>query len=63
VRSFDWLECELCGMTSHDVHFGLACFATDGRFERIARCTDHQACRARVEESGRGWPLLETSRG
>lgn len=56
---FDWLECELCGRVDDHVRPGLACYADDGRFDRINRCTDHQACRDRVEESGRQWPLAD----
>lgn len=51
--------CELCDITSHDVEPGLACYAEDGRFERIERCVDHQACRDRLESSGEDWPLID----
>ena len=51
--------CDLCGIESHDVKTGLACYADDGRFERIERCTDHQACRERVEAEGLEWPLVD----
>jgi len=54
------VTCELCGFTDpRDVRSGLACYADDGRFERIDRCTDHQACRDRVEASGEPWLLLD----
>jgi hypothetical protein len=33
-------ECALCGTESRDVRSGLACYADDGRFERIERCSD-----------------------
>ena len=51
--------CELCGALGWDVKSGLACYADDGRFERIDRCTSHQACRERVEDSGRTWELVD----
>ena len=40
---------------------GLACYAEDGRFERIDRCIDHQACRGRVEADGLKWELIDTT--
>ena len=55
----DALRCELCGIESRDVRSGLACYADDGRFERIDRCTNHQECRDRVEASGSEWPLAD----
>ena len=51
--------CELCGTESRDVRSGLACYADDGRFERIERCVDHQECRDRVEATGEPWPLVD----
>jgi hypothetical protein len=53
------LVCDLCGSSSLDVRTGLACYADDGRFERIDRCVDHQACRERVEADGREWELID----
>lgn len=53
------LRCDLCQETSLDVRSGLACYADDGRFERIDRCTDHQSCRARVEDAGGLWLLAD----
>lgn len=54
------MTCELCGTTdAQRVRSGLACYADDGRFERMDRCTDHQACRDRVEGSGEEWPLAD----
>ena len=53
------MTCELCGVESRDVRSGLACYSDDGRFERIDRCSDHQACRDRVEASGEAWPLVD----
>lgn len=53
------LTCDLCSTSSMDVRSGLACYANDGRFERIDRCMDHQACRDRVEEQGRKWELAD----
>lgn len=52
-------RCDLCGITSPDVHVSLACFADDGRFERIDRCSAHQDCRDRVEAAGSLWPLTD----
>ena len=51
--------CQLCEREGYDVCSTLACYADDGRFERIDRCTDHQACRERVEASGETWPLID----
>lgn len=53
------LRCDLCLATSLDVRSGLACYADDGRFERIDRCSDHQLCRARVEATGGTWALAD----
>lgn len=53
------LTCDLCGSASLDVRPGLACYAETGTFERIDRCSDHQACRERVEDLGEDWPLLD----
>ena len=53
------MTCDLCGIESPAVRSGLACYSDDGRFERIDRCTDHQACRDRVEASGQEWPLSD----
>lgn len=55
------LACDLCGHTSADVRSGLACYAEDGRFERIDRCTDHQACRERLFLEGEDWPLIDVT--
>ena len=55
----DWKTCELCGTTDSDVRSGLACFASDGRFERVDRCIDHQSCRERVESEGKDWLLVD----
>ena len=55
------LTCKLCGHAGYTVCSGLACYAEDGRFERIDRCTDHQACRDRVEADGLEWPLLDVT--
>lgn len=52
------LECDICGLEDRDVRSGLACYASDGRFERVDRCMDHQSCRRRVE-ADREWPLLD----
>ena len=57
----DWKTCELCGTTDSDVCSGLACFASDGRFERVDRCIDHQACRERVESEGQEWELIDVT--
>lgn len=53
------MTCDLCGVEDRNVRSGLACYADDGRFERIDRCMDHQACRDRVEASGDTWPLTD----
>lgn len=53
------LRCDLCGFEALTVRSGLACYADDGEFRRIDRCTDHPSCRARVEEAGGAWPLLD----
>jgi hypothetical protein len=51
--------CELCGFEHPNVRSGLACYEDDGRFERMDRCTDHQACRDRLEDAGGEWPLAD----
>ena len=56
------MTCDLCGENDPRgafVRSGLACYADDGRFERIDRCVDHAACRRRVEEAGEPWPLID----
>ena len=53
------LTCELCAVEGYTVCSSLACYADDGRFERIDRCTDHQACRDRVEADGLDWLLVD----
>lgn len=54
------MTCELCAFTDPiKVRPGLACYADDGRFERMGRCVDHQECRDRVEASGAEWPLAD----
>jgi hypothetical protein len=53
------LTCELCGLESTDVRPGLACYADNGRFERIDRCVDHQSCRERLFLEGEDWPLTD----
>ena len=55
------LACDLCGLAANDVRSGLACYADDGRFARIDRCLDHQACRERVEAPGESWPLIDVT--
>ena len=57
------MTCELCGIESSNVRSGLACYADDGRFERMDRCVDHQACRDRVEAAGEEWPLSDMTIG
>ena len=54
-------ECQLCGTADADVRTGLACYADDGRFERIDRCIAHQDCRERVESQGESWPLIDVT--
>jgi len=53
------LACDLCAVIAPDVRSGLACYAEDARFERIDRCSDHQACRDRVEAAGQPWLLSD----
>jgi hypothetical protein len=55
------LTCDLCGDLSDNVRSGLACYADDGRFERIDRCTDHQSCRERLFLEGEDWPLVDVT--
>jgi hypothetical protein len=52
-------ECQLCGHEGYDVCATLACYADDGRFERIDRCVQHQECRERVESAGLVWELVD----
>jgi len=52
--------CDLCGQSdARTVRSGLACYADDGRFERIDRCVDHPSCERRVVEAGGTWPLID----
>jgi hypothetical protein len=54
--------CLLCGLVDPrglTVRASLACYADDGRFERIDRCVNHQACRERLESEGVDWPLVD----
>jgi hypothetical protein len=56
------MTCELCGQSDPRgmvVRSGLACYADDGRFERIDRCVDHRSCERRVVEAGGTWPLID----
>jgi hypothetical protein len=57
------VTCDLCGLEDRTIRSGLACYADDGRFERIDRCTEHQACRDRVEAAGNEWPLADLTTG
>jgi hypothetical protein len=62
----DRLQCGLCGLEDHGVAWRrLVAWTDDERrrrpelppFDTIDRCLDYQACRKRVEESGRSWPV------
>lgn len=64
------LTCELCHQRSASVKRGLAWFkqgtSTEGDtidepIVYVDRCTDHEACRRRVEAKGERWPLLEAA--
>jgi hypothetical protein len=56
-------SCELCGEYSADVAAAVAWYALgDRKVQRIDRCTDHAACRARVERKGEEWPLRDEAR-
>ena len=54
------LICELC-FSIGDVAPGLAWYRDEPQqaIQTIARCSDHRACRQRVEQAGQRWPLLE----
>jgi hypothetical protein len=63
----DWAEptrCALCGHTDRrDLVYRLAHWleAEPGMaYEHIQACADRAACRARVQQQGESWPLVET---
>lgn len=62
------LRCELCGIVDHGVLWGRPVEWTDAErrrrpaipvWESVNRCGDYQACRRRVEEAGRTWPVRD----
>lgn len=57
--------CVLCGATGSDVRMRLVHWrdAPPGMsYSHVPRCEDRQACRARVEDQGEPWPLVDTAR-
>lgn len=60
-------ECVLCGRVGpeRDVRVGLLRYKDRGAgtyFGTDPRCRDHEACRARVIEAGKEWPLISEPR-
>ena len=51
--------CELCNATDTPIRHGLVAWRQPvfGRYEDIDRCTDVEACRARVLAKGEPWPI------
>ena len=59
-------RCELCGRVDHDVKSRLVEWTDDvvrkagvKRWDTVDRCPDHQACRARIEATGKPWPIRD----
>lgn len=56
------LPCAICGFEGKDVAVALCQWRDIGKGPRYTaepRCKDHEACRARKEQSGETWPLEE----
>jgi hypothetical protein len=57
------LSCALCGISGPQVRPFLVEWAEpigNRRFDVMPRCSDVAECRARVEQQGEPWPLVET---
>ena len=58
-------ECALCGWKGREITVLLVEWADalpGMRFAHLARCDDRRACRARVEDKGETWPLVDELR-
>lgn len=56
------LTCDICADRSIDVRPGLVAWIDPAQpYAAVDRCSDEQACRARVEASGETWPVKETA--
>ncbi len=55
------LWCVLCDHEGSDVAVTVTRYRDD-RYQAVPRCRDDIACRARVEASGREWPVAERRR-
>jgi|GEM_PF-5209885 hypothetical protein len=62
------LTCGLCGVESHGVAWGRPVEWTNAyrrehpdalTWETVNRCLDYQACRRRLEDSNKPWPVRD----
>lgn len=54
------LVCDICGYRGHDVRPGVVAWIDGAQpYNAVDRCTDHAACRARVESDGEVWPVVD----
>lgn len=51
-------KCDLCGRHSAQVSPAVA-LDRHGHYHALHRCVGHRACRARVETTGKPWPLAD----
>jgi len=52
--------CDICGHRGSDVRPGLVVWRDLAQpYNAIDRCSDHDACRLRVEMAGDEWPIVE----
>ena len=58
----DHLTCEICYEAGSDVKPGMAWYRVPSKepVQKIDRCRDVEACRARVEARGERWPLRQS---
>lgn len=60
-----WVECEMCGLLGMPTEIGTRLLEWLDRdshgamFATLTRCGDAQACRNRVEDAGRTWPIVD----
>jgi len=53
-------KCDLCGLIAFEVKAGLM-RTPEGEYRAMPRCTDHPACRERLERNGQPWPVSRPS--
>jgi hypothetical protein len=60
-----WVECEMCGLLGMPteiatrLHEWAAPDASHPRYGTMTRCHDAQACRNRLEDQGKPWPIVD----